>query len=62
MSQIPENKGHRLLIREIFGKLTFMAILVGFPILMSAYPEATILPPAFIIGLVAAGLLSISRG
>lgn len=62
MATSPEQKEKNLYFRELLGLGNVLIFLVGIPLLIAAHPEAgIILASAGTVGVLAAGLLSVSR-
>ncbi|MEK7154895.1 MAG: hypothetical protein AAB697_02085 [Patescibacteria group bacterium] len=58
-----EQKYKNLWLRRTAGVLTFLALLIGGPVVITSAPEAfRILIPTWIVGMLAAGSLSIREG
>ena len=58
-----ENKNKQLWFRRTAGVLTFIVLLVSGPIIITSAPESSnVIVPTWIVGMLAAGSLSVSKG
>ena len=58
----PEKKFNNMWWRRTAGVLTFLDLLIGGPIIITSAPEASYLIPTWMVGMLAAGSLSIRTG